>query len=99
MTDKIGPTTSRVDLEIGRLTRPEAERGRRVDTGDQRAAPVSDEATISMQAVQMQHAREAVDQAPDVRREVVDRIRQEISSGRYTVDSDQIARRLVDVLG
>jgi flagellar biosynthesis anti-sigma factor FlgM len=99
VTDKIGPTTPHADAEIGRLARVEAERSRRAGAGERSVSPTRDEATISMEAVQMQRAREAVDRAPEVRPEVVDRVRQEVNSGQYRVDSNQIARRLVDLLG
>ncbi len=70
--------------------RPEApERQRRGST------PRGDEVTLSPKAQEFQRARDLLSEAPDVREEVVKRLRAAIQSGAYREDPEAIAERML----
>ena len=51
---------------------------------------------ISSKAKDIQKATEAVNAAPDIRIEKVDRIKEEISNGTYSVSSEQLAEKILE---
>ena len=55
-----------------------------------------DTVTVSSRAQELAALREAVESNPEVRRELVDRLREEISSGRYRVDGSRVADGLLE---
>ena len=61
------------------------------------AAPTSsfmDQLQISSKGKDIQIAKAAVAQAPDVRSEVVNPIKEQIKSGNYEVDAESLAEKL-----
>jgi len=55
-----------------------------------------DSVTMSSRAQELAALREAIDSSPEVRREMVEKLREEISSGLYKVDGTRIAEALLD---
>ncbi|MGQ9552837.1 MAG: flagellar biosynthesis anti-sigma factor FlgM [Anaerolineae bacterium] len=98
MTERISARRLYADVEQTRLLRFEPEGVKR--PGDKRTDSVvnQDAVDISAAAVLMQRAKEAVEAAPEVRKDVVTRLRQEIASGTYQVDTQELGRRILDVL-
>jgi negative regulator of flagellin synthesis FlgM len=56
-----------------------------------RSQTESDKITISSQAGEYQAARQAVANTPDVRQEVMDRIRTQLENGTYRVSAQDVA--------
>jgi flagellar biosynthesis anti-sigma factor FlgM len=54
------------------------------------------EVSISAEAGQVQQAKEALANLPDVRMEMVSALQSEIDSGQYQRDSHQVAKRMVN---
>ena len=79
---------------IDRLSRPRK--------GDSTEAPggagesPSDAVSLSDQAKSLAAARKAVHEAPEVRQEKVEAIRQAIADGTYQVSARELARKLID---
>ena len=93
--DKLGghepPRVSRTDA----VRRTNASGEFRLDGG--RSVPGGrDQLVVSSEARTMAAARKAVSDASDVRMEKVAELRQRISSGNYTVDSQALANALKD---
>lgn len=59
------------------------------------AAGTKDRLVVSSRAQELAALRDAVEASPDVRRELVEQLREEISSGRYRVDGTRIADALL----
>jgi len=55
----------------------------------------SDQVTFSQQAMDMQVARKALAETPAVRQEKVEALKAQVQSGTYTVDSQEVARKLI----
>jgi len=78
----------------------------RVKVGDKTAATKSQGGTsstggteqiaISSKAKDIQKATEAVNTAPDIRVEKVDRIKDQIANGDYRVSSEQLAEKVLE---
>ena len=51
---------------------------------------------ISSKAKDIQKATEAVNAAPDIRVEKVDRIKEQILNGNYSVSSEQLAEKILE---
>jgi negative regulator of flagellin synthesis FlgM len=51
---------------------------------------------ISSKAKDIQKATEAVNAAPDIRIEKVDRIKEQIANGSYSVSSEQLAEKILE---
>jgi negative regulator of flagellin synthesis FlgM len=51
---------------------------------------------ISSKAKDIQKATEAVNAAPDIRIEKVDRIKEQITNGSYIVSSEQLAEKILE---
>lgn len=83
-----GADPSRVNPVRG--PRPEPPEGRR--RGD---SPRGDEVTLSPKAQEFQRARELLREAPDVREDVVRRLRAAVESGAHRVDPEAIAERML----
>jgi negative regulator of flagellin synthesis FlgM len=60
------------------------------------AGSAQDSVTVSSRAQELAALREAVESSPEVRRELVEKLRDEISSGRYRVDGTRIASALLE---
>lgn len=99
MVEGVGLGQPRVDMESARFTRMESERSRPATGQPPESRNGTDEVAISYQAALMQRASEAVETASEVRTEKVEQIRMQIASGKYSVSSTDIARRVLDVLG
>jgi negative regulator of flagellin synthesis FlgM len=56
----------------------------------------ADSVTLSADARSLAAARDAVQQAPDVRAEKVDAIKQSVADGTYSVPASVLARKLLD---
>ena len=50
-----------------------------------------DQIQLSSRAREMQSVRDAIANSPDVRQSVVDKLRDEIGSGRYRIDGTRVA--------
>jgi len=55
----------------------------------------SNEVDISPKAQQLQKAKEAVLNAPDINREKVERLKQMVQNNTYKVDADAVAERML----
>ena len=55
------------------------------------AAGSKDQMVVSSRAQELAALREAVESSPEVRQELVQQLRDEISSGRYRIDGTRIA--------
>jgi negative regulator of flagellin synthesis FlgM len=51
---------------------------------------------ISSKAKDIQQATQAVNAAPDIRIEKVDRIKEQIANGSYSVSSEQLAEKILE---
>ncbi len=51
----------------------------------------TDSVEVSPRAVEMRRLREEIETSPEVRQELVDQLKDEISSGRYRIDGTKIA--------
>jgi len=96
--ERIEAGGSRAELDQARSVKPTPDRVNRTETERPSVVSSQDEVEISAEAVRMQRVREAVEAAPLVRPEVVDRVREAIADGTYKVDSKALARRILDVL-
>lgn len=56
----------------------------------------SDSIQLSVRAQEIQRLREAIETSPDLRQELVDRVRDEIASGQYRIDGTKIAASLLE---
>jgi negative regulator of flagellin synthesis FlgM len=56
----------------------------------------ADSVTLSADARSLSAAREAVQQAPDVRAEKVEAIKRDVEAGTYSVPASVLARKLLD---
>jgi negative regulator of flagellin synthesis FlgM len=63
---------------------------------DGAAGASKDSVTVSSRAQELAALREAIESSPDVRRELVSKLQEEISSGRYRVDGNRIANGLLE---
>jgi negative regulator of flagellin synthesis FlgM len=72
----------------------QANRGQQADTAPR--ANRADSVELSSNARRMAAARDAVQNAPDVRQEKVDAIKQRIESGTYEVPARVLARKMLD---
>ena len=98
MTERISASRPYAEVEQTRLLRSESERAKKPE--DRKADSVADrdEVQISTAAMKMQYARDAVEAAPAVRKDVVERLRREIATGDYEVNTLELGRRMYDVL-
>ena len=83
--------------EVTRTSAP----GVRSGTGDQPTGAGAVErpaakVELSNRSRELHEALQAANEAPDVRREKVERVRRAVSEGRYEIDPQQIARRMLD---
>ena len=92
-----GPARS-IDQNRGPLGIGDARAG---SVGPQEAAvpPAGDSVDISSEAAFRAHALEAVRQAPDVREDRVEALRQAIATGNYNVTSAELAAHLLGQAG
>jgi negative regulator of flagellin synthesis FlgM len=92
MIDKIQPNTptrytsaaSTKDNKVSK-SRPEAKEAKNVST----------EVLLSDEAQVLQRLMQAVKDAPDVRQDVVDKIREKINAGEYEIDFEALGQQLV----
>ena len=56
----------------------------------------TEQIAISSKAKDIQKATEAVNTAPDIRIEKVDRIKEQITNGTYSVSSEQLAEKILE---
>ena len=56
----------------------------------------TEQIAISSKAKDIQKATEAVNAAPDIRIEKVDRIKEQIANGSYSVSSEQVAEKILE---
>jgi len=78
----------------------------RIKVGDKTASTKSQSGTsstggaehiaISSKAKDIQKASEAINAAPDIRIEKVDRIKEQIANGNYSVSSEQLAEKILE---
>ncbi len=90
--DHLGPDPSRRE-QVHKPALPE-----RAVEGPQdhdRQAPSADRATFSQKARLLSEAKRAAEEAPDVREDRVRELREAIENGTYSVDSREIARRML----
>lgn len=55
----------------------------------------TDRLALSANAQELQKLRDEIDSSPDVRQALVDRVKEEIASGRYNIDGVKIADALL----
>ena len=80
-------TQTRVDTAVEKDGRKEAAQAGR--------QPAGDRISLSPEAMLRTAAHSAATQAPDVRQEKVDAIKERIAAGEYSVDSKKIAEKLL----
>ena len=56
----------------------------------------SEHIAISSKAKDIQKANESINAAPDIRIEKVDRIKEQIANGSYSVSSEQLAEKILE---
>jgi len=56
----------------------------------------NDSIQLSVRAQEIQRLREAIEDSPEIRQELVDRVREEIASGQYRIDGTKIAASLLE---
>lgn len=61
--------------------------------GQQRAS--GDKVTLSRDSRDMQIARDAIMNTPDIRTEKVEELRNEVKAGRYAVPADKVADKII----
>lgn len=81
------------------VQRPPSEIGHPPVGGERRPAGPEAQVEVSDEARLLQHAKQLAQATPDVRKERVAEIRQQIASGTYRVDSRELARRILEDLG
>ncbi len=72
-----------------------AEKDGRKEAAATQAPAKGDRISLSPEALLRTAAHSAATQAPDVRREKVDAIKERVAAGEYTVDSRKIATKLL----
>ncbi len=60
--------------------------------------PPSDEVSLSREGQELLQIRQRIAQAPDVREDLVEALRQSVQEGRYRPPAREIARRLLPIL-
>ncbi len=63
---------------------------------DETAAPGMDSAEFSARAADIRVAMEALDQVPEVREELVARLRQQLEAGSLATDAEALAAKLLE---
>jgi flagellar biosynthesis anti-sigma factor FlgM len=66
-----------------------------VGRGGGRPQPPADEVRLSPRAEELHRLRDAIEQSPEIREELVDRLREEIRSGDYHIDGVAIASSML----
>ncbi|WP_300667089.1 flagellar biosynthesis anti-sigma factor FlgM [Desulfoluna sp.] len=61
----------------------------------QERATAGDKVTLSRDSRDMQIARDAMMNAPDIRTEKVEELRNEVKAGRYAVPADKVADKII----
>ena len=77
-------------IKVGDKTNTSKSLGRTSSTGG------TEHIAISSKAKDIQQATEAVNSAPDIRIEKVDRIKEQITNGTYSVSSEQLAEKILE---
>ena len=95
MLDKIQPNLPA--SYINDVTRPE-DKGEIAAAQVRQADGVSAEVSLSRDARAIQRALQAVKDAPDIREDVVQQIRGDIEAGRYEINFEALASRLLSFL-
>ncbi|MBA3876308.1 MAG: flagellar biosynthesis anti-sigma factor FlgM [Anaerolinea sp.] len=98
--DDVNPTASGTG-QVGRPVVPvrPARSGAGPDpaiTGAPAGAPPAATVELSIRVLELHAARRAVEEAPDVRADVVDDVRSRLADGRYRLDADVTARGILD---
>ena len=75
-----------------------AESGAKAKKAGARAVGMGDGTSLSSAAQELLKARRAVQDAPDVRADLVAELRRQVQAGTYKVDAREIARRLLPTL-
>lgn len=57
--------------------------------------PAGDKVSLSSNARDIQIAKDAVEAAPEIREEAVQDLKKEVDNGTYTVDSGQVAEKML----
>lgn len=83
---------------VGRPPEIQPPRGVRRRPEPSQAAPPSDEVSLSPEGQELLKIRHRIAQAPDVREDLVDTLRQAVQEGRYRPPAREIARRLMPIL-
>ena len=65
-------------------------------TGGTSSTGGAEQIAISSKAKDIQKATEAVNAAPDIRIEKVDRIKDQIANGSYSVSSEQLSEKILE---
>ena len=73
--------------------RVDAPEGQPVDEG--KSLPPEDKVSLSATSKDFQLAKEAVTSAPEIRSEIVEPIKQKIVEGKYQVNADEVAERMI----
>lgn len=81
---------------LGHVSRPTAPAGNRTPTPPVLAATSSDAVQLSDDAQLMQTAMRAADKAPEIRLDVVEKMRAALANGEIGHDSQQLADSLLD---
>ncbi|GAB4368066.1 MAG: hypothetical protein Kow0062_01000 [Acidobacteriota bacterium] len=93
-----GPADLQLRLAAAEAARRAARYGAPVPAGaagEETTGPDSDSVRLSERARELARLAEEIGRLPDVRRELVDRFREEIAEGRYVVDTRRIADELL----
>jgi flagellar biosynthesis anti-sigma factor FlgM len=80
----------------GKRSQETGESGGVGSSSGSRKAPSADGLSLSSEGKALGRAQSAVRAAPDVREQLVERLRQEVQSGRYVTKDVEIARLLAE---
>lgn len=83
-------------LRLYGVTKAQVSEGERTNGSTQEVRKgAKDRAELSEEAQLFQRAREAALQAPEVREELIERIRKELESGSYNVQPEDVAEKIL----
>lgn len=73
----------------------ESQQRRRAAAGTGASGPAADKVELSAESRIIEAAQRAIEAAPEVRTEVVNRMKEALARGEYDVDSREVARKVL----
>jgi negative regulator of flagellin synthesis FlgM len=83
-------------VNIDRYIKKNSEEDTPADPSEKKGRPVSRAGSeMSRQAQELQNARKALEDIPDVREDKVARIKKQIENGTYEIDAEETAEKMI----